>query len=238
MEYHPFVWLLYILCIALFSRIIIYSIRKNKEKKERELLETVTSLERGNWSERALILKLLKQGIPAITIFHDLYVEKINSNYSQIDAVIATKAGIIVFEVKDYSGWIFGKGSQTYWTQILAYGEEKYRLYNPVKQNQKHIEALKNKMKQCGDIPFYSLIVFYGDCTLKEINYIPKDTYIIYPSQVSNTINFILENNHPANFTNKREVVNILKEGVNNGNNPEILTKHIQYINHILSKQK
>lgn len=93
-------------------------------------------------------------------------------------------------------------------------------------------------MKQCGDIPFYSLIVFYGDCTLKEINYIPKDTYIIYPSQVSNTINFILENNHPANFTNKREVVNILKEGVNNGNNPEILTKHIQYINHILSKQK
>lgn len=112
MEYHPFVWLLYILCIALFSRIIIYSIRKNKEKKERELLETVTSLERGNWSERALILKLLKQGIPAITIFHDLYVEKINSNYSQIDAVIATKAGIIVFEVKDYSGWIFGKGSK------------------------------------------------------------------------------------------------------------------------------
>ena len=42
-------------------------------------------------------------------IFHDLYVEKHKGHFSQIDLVVVTEVGIIVFEVKDYSGWIFGK---------------------------------------------------------------------------------------------------------------------------------
>lgn len=79
-----------------------------------------------------MILSLLKEGINPKAIFHDLYIQKTNGEYTQIDVAVATKAGIIVFEVKDYSGWIFGNGHQRYWTQILAYGEEKHRFYNPV----------------------------------------------------------------------------------------------------------
>lgn len=108
------------LIIAIFFTI-------NQWRKNMALLRTVTDTNRGTWSERKLILKLLKHNIPAITIYHDLYVERYNGQYSQIDAVVVTKAGIIVFEVKDYSGWIFGKGYQNYWTQVLAYGKENYR---------------------------------------------------------------------------------------------------------------
>lgn len=90
-------------------------------KKDMALLHTVTDTHRGTKSERRLILNLLKNEIPAITIFHDLYVERYMDWYSQIDAVVVTRVGIIVFEVKDYSGWIFGKGYEEQWTQVLKY---------------------------------------------------------------------------------------------------------------------
>ena len=45
-------------------------------KKDLELIKTVTSLERGTDSELRLILKLLKAGIPPGTIFHDLIIKK------------------------------------------------------------------------------------------------------------------------------------------------------------------
>ncbi|MBP1645108.1 MAG: hypothetical protein H6Q16_683 [Bacteroidetes bacterium] len=227
------VFLFFILFVGLIARYIGYIIQ---EKKERELLQTVTSLNRGSISERELLLKLIKEGIPVSTIFHDLYLEKSKGFYSQIDVVVATKVGIIVFEVKDYSGWIFGKGYQTYWTQILAYGEEKYKFYNPVIQNQKHIETLRHRMKQCANVPFFSIIVFYGNCTLKNLSSIPEGIFISYPNKVSDIINSILENNPPVSYTNKKEVVNILKEAVVNGNNPEIQIQHIQNIKRIINK--
>ena len=127
---------------------------------DRKLINSVTSFDRGTNSERSLILGLLKSGVPADCIFHDLYVRKPNGKYSQIDLVIVTNVGIIVVEIKDYSGWIFGTSNQTNWTQVLAYGKRKYRFYNPIKQNVNHIDALKQKLKQPNNIPFFSLIVF------------------------------------------------------------------------------
>ncbi|CAN5583290.1 hypothetical protein BH10BAC2_BH10BAC2_10970 [soil metagenome] len=72
--------------------------------RERKLLETVTKSNRGTRTERDLVLSLLKHGIPAQTIFHDLYLKKHNGNFCQIDLAMVTEVGIIVFEVKDYSG--------------------------------------------------------------------------------------------------------------------------------------
>ena len=104
-----------------------------KRHKNRELIKSVTSLNRGTNSELNVILKLLKSGINSKTIFHDLIVKKENDKFSQVDIVIATTQGIIVIEVKDYSGWIFGNGNQTNWTQVMAFGKRKYRFYNPIK---------------------------------------------------------------------------------------------------------
>ena len=38
------------------------------------LLRSVTQLNRGTWSEKNLVLRLLKVGLPSNTIFHDLYL--------------------------------------------------------------------------------------------------------------------------------------------------------------------
>ena len=133
--------------------------------RDRKLLKTVTSLYRGTKSERNLVLKLLKQGISAETIFHDLYIEKSNGKFSQMDIVVATTEGVVVFEVKDYSGWIFGSGHHSHWTKVLAYGKRKYRFYNPIKQNQNHVQILRKYLGQSEEVPFFSIIVFYGDCS-------------------------------------------------------------------------
>ena len=93
------------------------------KRKERELIEQVTPITRGEWSERRVVLKLLKAGINPKAIFHDLYIQKPNGTYTQVDVAVATKVGLIVFEVKDYSGWIFGNEKYKMWTQSLPQGK-------------------------------------------------------------------------------------------------------------------
>ncbi|MDD4970216.1 MAG: nuclease-related domain-containing protein [Paludibacter sp.] len=212
---------------------LIVTYRKIQDNKS---LETVTKLYRGTKSERALVLKLLKSGIPKQTIFHDLYLRKYNGNFSQIDLVVATKVGIIVFEVKDYNGWIFGNGLNTEWTKVMAYGKRKYRFYNPIKQNNKHIEDLRKGLKLSENIPFYSIIVFYGDCVLKDISYVPSGTYIVKFKRVLETIKSIMSLNEPAPYSDKYEIIRVMKEAVQNGENEEIQIQHIENIKGMLDK--
>lgn len=44
-----------------------------KHYRDMQLLETVTPRNRGEWSERKTVLKLLKMGIDPRAIFHDCY---------------------------------------------------------------------------------------------------------------------------------------------------------------------
>jgi hypothetical protein len=57
--------------ISLFVTLVIYSIYQTF--RDIQLLRTVTQLNRGTWSERDLIIKLLKEGVSSENIFHDLF---------------------------------------------------------------------------------------------------------------------------------------------------------------------
>jgi hypothetical protein len=232
-SYSPFIkWIPLIIIILLGFSVIFRKIR------DKRLLETVTKTNRGTRTERELVLKLLKQAIPSQVIFHDLYLKKPNGGYSQIDLVVAAKAGIIVFEVKDYSGWIFGNGQYREWTQVLAYGQEKYRFYNPIMQNNKHIGELRKQLKQSEYIPFYSVVVFYGDCVLKDISFVPDGTFLVKSERVLEALNIILTKNELAKYSDKFEVVKVLKEAVYNGNIKEIQTQHIENVKEMLGKHR
>lgn len=191
-------------------------------------LTSVTSHDRGTETERRLVVKLLKSGIHFQTIFHDLYITNSNGKYAQIDVVLATKVGIIVIEVKKFSGWIFGNGNQSNWTQILAYGKQKYRFYNPVFQNKKHIEDLKKQLTQFENIPFFSVIVFYGDCLLKNVTSIPKETRLVKHNSMLQIIKEIIAENEPAKYTNKREIIDLLKQAVKMGESKYVRDNHIE----------
>ena len=207
------------------------------KSSRKELLETVTNLERGTSAERDLVLKLLRYGIPAQTIFHDLYVKKQNGYFSQIDLAIATTAGIIVFEVKDYSGWIFGTGYQPQWTQVLAYGKQKYRFYNPIMQNNKHIADLRKKLKQFENIPFYSVVVFDGDCELRDISFVPERTFVVREERVLEVMR-IIQAKEPAPYTDKHEVIRVLREAVENGMYKGTEKQHIEKVTDMLGRHR
>lgn len=81
---------------------------------------------------------------------------------SQIDHIVINSHGIFVIETKNYSGAIYGSENQREWTQVLAYGRVKNKLYNPLKQNATHIYNVK---KIVGRLPVYSLVVFVQNNT-------------------------------------------------------------------------
>lgn len=53
----------------------------------------------------------------------------------QIDHILINQNGVFVIETKNYSGNIYGTDEQREWTQVLAYGKVKNKIYNPVKQH-------------------------------------------------------------------------------------------------------
>jgi len=223
--------------ILVFILLSIVAIIVCNDYKDRKLLKTVTSLNRGTRSERKMVLKILKSGIKSTAIFHDLYLNNENGKYSQIDLVVATKVGIVVFEIKEYGGWIFGTENQRNWTQVLAYGKRKYKFYNPIFQNKKHVEDLK-KFYHFDGIPFFSVIVFFGDCKFKNFLDLPGRTFLTKSSTVMNIFGEIIQNNQPANYGDKWGIVNLLKQAVRNGENSIIREKHKENIQKQMTRNR
>lgn len=230
--------------IAIIAVIIITIVRQAvKKARERRAsyyntLHEVTTEDRGTYLERDLIVDLLRHGISPKVVFHDLYVPTSKGKYAQIDLVVVTSEGIIVIEVKDYSGWIFGTGSQQKWTQVLAYGRDKYQFYNPILQNANHIKALKQQSLQFSQIPYFSIIVFSNHCELKNLSFIPKDTFVTKSNRMMDVINHIKERYPKANYTNKYEVISILQKAANNGILKNTQNQHIEGIRDMLGTNR
>lgn len=213
----------YIVTILILGCIVILYLHHRQNMK---LLRSVSSPNRGTRAERRLVIRMLKRGVHPKAIFHDLYLQKRNGEFSQIDIVVATPQGILAIEVKDYSGWLFGNEKQQYWTQVLNYGKEKYRFYNPIMQNAGHIKALRELSEQFAHLPIFNIVLFAGNCTLKNVNYWTENTFVGYASNITHILKKIRK--FPlAQYTDKREVVHMLRQAVDNGSNPNIVANHI-----------
>ena len=193
-------------------------------------LEKISRPERGTSSELQMVAKLLQFGIPREHIFHDLYIVKNQSEFAQTDLVVLTQVGLLVIEVKEYSGWIFGDGNQSKWTQVLAYGKQKYYFYNPILQNKSHIAELKKHLRHFEDIPYHSIVVFFGDCEFKSINYVPQGTLIVKANRMAEALTDILTQNSTYVYKDKDEVIRILRAAVVKGGDQTIQQQHIENV--------
>ncbi len=101
-------------------------------------------------------------------VINNLLFKNLKGNSCQIDHVCINKYGIWVIETKNYSGRIYGNDGQDQWTQVLAYGRKKNKLYNPVKQNAAHINHLAGILKR-KDI-FHNVVVFISKANLSHVN--------------------------------------------------------------------
>ena len=218
----PIILLSLVLALAIIFKIW----RRHRNNK---IIAESTDLHRGTASERDIILRLRKFGIEAQDIYHDLYFRRRNGAYVQVDMVVPTKVGIIVFELKDYKGWLFGDGEHKKWTQILNYGKVKNYFYNPVMQNEGHIFHMRELCPQLRNVPIYSVIVFSGDCRLRKMRNIPNDVHIIYDKQLKSALKDIFRN-PTVSYSNKAEIARFLEQGKENGADSRIVAEHIEYV--------
>lgn len=101
---------------------------------------------------------------------------------TQIDHIIVSIYGIFVIETKNFKGWIYGSEDSRHWTQVLY--KKKSQFYNPVKQNQGHIYALKNLLSQSSGVPYISIVSFSPEATLRTINVTSRHTFVVYMHEV------------------------------------------------------
>jgi hypothetical protein len=97
------------------------------------------------------------------------------ANSTQIDHVLVSRFGIFVIETKEYSGWIFGDGSDKKWTQVLY--RAKFRFRNPVHQNDGHVSAVQRLLEFLPNDAIASAVVFTGTARFKTT--VPDGVYTL-----------------------------------------------------------
>lgn len=83
---------------------------------------------------------------------------------TQIDHIVLSPYGVFVIETKHMKGWIFGSPKQRQWTQVIY--KHKQKFLNPIKQNQKHIAAVR-ELLNLNWKQVRGSVVFTGDCDFK-----------------------------------------------------------------------
>ena len=90
---------------------------------------------------------------------------KLKDGTTQIDHILVSRFGVFVIETKDYSGWIFANAKQPTWTQVLF--RKKFKFKNPIFQNIRHVEAVRNALDFLPPSSIKSLVVFTGEAKFK-----------------------------------------------------------------------
>ena len=129
----------------------------------------------------------------------NIYIPKGENGTTEIDVLMITRKGLFVFESKNYSGWIFGSEDKPKWYQTLPQGKgksHKESFYNPIMQNRTHIKHLKVLLGET--IPMHSIITFSDRCTLKKVDVISPDVFVINRNKVGNIVNSIWGRSHDA----------------------------------------
>ncbi len=120
--------------------------------------------------------------------YHNLMLGE-GETSTQVDNLLVTKKAVYVIEVKNYAGRIYGGQYQDQWYQTIRYDNKrrgsggrnytkthiaKNAFFNPIKQNQIHVNAIRNNIQSIQKLPFINIVVFMnrGDLSNVEI----KDT--------------------------------------------------------------
>jgi len=90
---------------------------------------------------------------------------RLKDETTQIDHVLVSRFGVFVIETKDYKGWIFAGPGDRYWTQVLY--RAKFRFQNPIRQNYRHVCAVRELLDFLPPEATQPIVVFTGDAKFK-----------------------------------------------------------------------
>ncbi|QAA34457.1 nuclease-related domain-containing protein [Clostridium manihotivorum] len=98
-----------------------------------------------------------------------------------IDHVVVSNYGIFVIKDNDYKGTIVGDEADESWKQKLPTKREK--ISNPIRENYKNIQLLKQVTSEFGDLAYVSIIDFTTNARLQ----VKAESKVVY------TINLVSE---------------------------------------------
>lgn len=108
------------------------------------------------------------------------------TGYSQIDHVVVSPNGLFVIETKNYNGEIKGGRSDQHWRV-----NNKFNMFNPIKQNYGHIKALEHLLSGFPDLRYISMVSFTMRCRFsidQELRKIESDELVVYDIELSEFI--------------------------------------------------
>jgi hypothetical protein len=88
------------------------------------------------------------------------------------------------------------------------------------------------------NVPFYSIIVFYGNCVFKKVDFIPDGTLLVKSNRILDAVKTIMEENSEVQYNNVDEVFQILREAAINGRILENQIRHKENISSMLGKHR
>ena len=124
-------------------------------------------------------------------ILTNVYLKKEDGSTTEVDVVMISTKGIYVFESKNYSGWIYGSERNKQWTQTFQ-NKKKQSFFNPIWQNKLHIKELSRTLDVVDIDVFVSYIVFSERCTLKKVQVLSSNTFVIKRNQLLDHIKKLL----------------------------------------------
>lgn len=146
----------------------------------------------GDRGEYAVMRQLRRLSDEQYFVINDLLFRKSNGATIQIDHIVVSPYGVFVIETKNISGYIYGTENANQWLRRWKgyapggfYKENELSFDNPLRQNDIHIEALSDRLGAGMQIPYYSIIAFSPEATLR----VKTDKQnIIYWSEIRNYI--------------------------------------------------
>ena len=144
-------------------------------------------------------------------ILINAYVPKKRGGTTEIDVIFLHEKGIFVLESKNYSGWIFGREKDRYWTQSFPNGK-KERFYNPIMQNRGHVNALQQLLPHIAATHFYSYIVFSERCQLKKVTVESEELVVVKRNRLGTALkNHLIKSRNVFSQKEIDKMYNMLK---------------------------
>ncbi|MFT9847655.1 NERD domain-containing protein [Aneurinibacillus sp. REN35] len=148
--------------LLLFILAQIKSAGKKKGKRHRAPDYSNEKAERKGRMGEAIVQDILSRLGDEYISLHDVMIQGNSGRTSQIDHIVLSPYGIFILETKAYNSYIKGYEDAKNWVQFLKNGQ-RHEFYNPIKQNEGHLKALRAVLNDMDrSLPFISIVVFVG----------------------------------------------------------------------------
>lgn len=166
-------------------------------------------------------------------VLTNIYLDSINTETTEIDVLSISNKGIYVYEMKNYSGFIYGSETDKQWTQVLNKWT-KNKFYNPLRQNYAHTKAIEKFLDVC-EQQIFPIVVFSNRSKLSKIS-ITKDQNVF---QYRDAIRFVKnkEKYHLNQITDKQKETYLVKLLSRTKMSDEFKEKHIEEIKMLREKK-